>query len=330
MSRAIQTIASAAGAAGGTPINISLAGLQTDIAGRPANLVALSIRLVKSGAGTVRAQTGTIVIRDASEPLFDAPISELLGQQRERGEAVFCTLGSGSVADVLVATWRPGYGEFTEDAGHAAGLFQGGGSIVLTPPTDGALTWTYEVIAYLDTSGGLRIAPRAITRVLSATTRDIQGDFLLARLRDQTHTDGNSYSVRTSERELLTGVSGQILRQQYENSIGPAGDPVTLTATVQSTITTPNLIRSMLFDYSYGSGGKYPPISKLPRSAGSVTLTAGFAGAPLVTYLYPRSRAEAEALARQACQRHGIAYAAPLPPGNRPEYYPFLPYRLVS
>lgn len=329
--RVLQTIFSQAGVAAGTTTNVSLQPLATSIAGRPANLVGLTFRLAKSAASTVRTQGTNVVIRDNSEPLFDATLAEMASQERERGEAVHLRLGAASAADVVVATWRPGYGSDTRDAGHAAGLFVAGGGITITTPVDGAITYTIEVVAQLDASGPLRIAPRAITRALAATVREIPGDFLLARLRDAGHVDANTYSVRTSEREILTGVSGATIRGLYEKALGPAGDPVLLTAELQWTLASPNMVRAILSDFSYGSGEKMPPMSRLPRSAGNVSLVAGFAGAPIVTYIYPRTRGEAESLARTACDRAGVAYAAPMPPlSAAPELYPFLPLRLES
>ncbi len=327
--RAIQTIASGSAGSAAT-VNIPLSGLQTAIDGEPCNVVGISIRLTKTVASTVRPNPSQVIIRDAFEPLFDSTFLELLGQMRERSEGIQAQLGSASAADTALAVWRPGYGEMADDAGHAAGLFQGGGSVQFTTPTDVGQTTNYEVFASLDTSGGLRISPRAITRTLSATTRDIQGDFLLARLRDGSFSTANSYSVRTSKREIMTGLSGFAIQNAYESSLGPAGDPVVLTAVAQSTISPPNLIRAVCADFSYGSGEKLPPISRLPNSAGSVTLTAGFAGSPTVTYLYPRSRGEAENLARQACQRHSVPYRAPMPPSAPPDLFPFLPYCLVG
>lgn len=327
--RSVQTVASGT-LASAASVQIPLAGLQTSLDGEPANVMGFGIRITKGITSIVRPSTVAVVIRDSAEPLFDSNVAELLGQQRERGEAIVAQLGAVTAIDTVYAVWRPGYGQRVEDSGHAAGLFQGGGSISLTAPTDAGQTLTYEVTAFLDTSGGLRIAPRAITRVLASTARDIQGDFLLARLRDQSFANANTYAVRTSRREIINGLTGTSLSAMHESSLGPAGDPVVMTAVAQTTLVTPNFIRSILSDYSYGGGEKQPPISKLPTSDGSVTLTSGFSGAPLVTYLYPRSKGEAEALARQACSRHGIAYRAPVPPGGDPSLYPFLPLRLVG
>jgi hypothetical protein len=288
------------------------------------------IRITKTVASVNRPFPAQVVIRDSSEPIFDGSFLELLNQQRERGEGVVAQLGSASASDSAQAIWRPGYGLRVEDSGHASGLFQGGGSIQINFPTDAGQTYNYEILAMLDTSGGLKISSRAITRTLSSTTRDIQGDFLLARIRDASFATANSYAIRTSKRDILNGVNGLSLQQLYEASLGPAGDPVVLTAVAQTTIGPPNFIRSILADYSYGGGEKMPPISVLPESGGSVTLTNGFAGSPIVTYLYPRMRAEAESLARQACSRHGVPYRAPIPPGGNPTLYPYLPYRLVG
>lgn len=328
--RAIQTLAS--GSAGSaTTVNIPLSGLQTSVDGEPANVVGFGLRLTKTVASTVRPNPSQVIVRDSAEPLFDSTFLELLGQMRERGEGIQAQLGAASAADTALAFWRPGYGELADDSGHAAGLFQGGGSVQFTTPTDAGQTTNYELFAVLDTSGGLRIAPRAITRTLSSTTRDLQGDFLLARLRDASFSTAGSYSVRTSKREIVTGLSGFAIQNAYESSLGAAGDPVVLTAVAQSTISNPNLIRAILGDFSYGSGEKLPPISRLPDSGGSVTLTSGFVGSPVVTYLYPRSRQEAETLARAACQRHGVSYRAPMPPmGASPELFPYLPLRLVG
>lgn len=327
--QAIQTIFSAAVASAGV-VNAPLSALQTAIDGQPANVIGFGIRLTKTVATVNRPFPAQIVIRDSTEPLFDASFQELLAQHRERGEGLVCQLGAASAADTAYAVWRPGYGQRVEDSGHAAGLFQGGGSIQFTLPTDAGQTTNVEIVAFLDAGRGLCIAPRAITRTLAATTRDLQGDFLLARLRDGTFAPAGVYSVRTSAREILTGVVGASLSAAYESSLGPAGDPVVLTAIAASTLTGPNMIRSVLSSYSYGSGEKLPPIGKLPKSDGSVTLTAGFVGAPTVTYIYPRSRGEAESLARQACARHGVAYRAPMPPGGAPELYPYLPLKLVG
>lgn len=327
--RAIQSLFSAPVPSAGA-VNIPLTGLQTAIDGQPANVVGIAIRLTKTVATVNRPFPASVVIRDSSEPLFDSAFTELLAQHRERGEGLNAQLGAASAADTAFAIWRPGYGQRVEDAGHAAGLFQGGGSIQFTLPTDAGQTTNVEVFAYLDAGKGLCIAPRAITRTLSATTRDLTGDFILARLRDASHAAAGVYSVRTSAREILTGIVGASLTAAYESSLGPAGDPVVVTAVAQSTLSSPNMIRAILSDYSYGSGEKLPPISKLPKSDGSVTLSAGFVGAPIVTYLYPRSRGEAEALARQACSRHGVPYRQPIPVGGSPELYPFLPLRLVG
>lgn len=326
--RSIQSLAT--GTTGSaTQVTVSLSGLSTDVGGEPANVVGFGIRVSKTITSIVRPFPA-VVIRDSSEPLFDSTFLELLAQQRERGEAIVAQLGAVTAIDSASAVWRPGYGAEVKDAGHAAGLFQGGGSIVLTFPTDAGQTFTYEVIAYLDTNSGLRIAPRAITRTLSATTRDLQGDFLLARLRDGGFLTTASYSVRNAARELLTSISGLSLQHAYESSLGPAGDPVVLTAVAQTTIATPNLIRAMLNDFSYGAGEKTPPVSMLPDSRGTITLTSGFAGAPTVTYLYPRTRGEAEALARTACNRHGVPYRAPIPAGNDPSLYLYMPLKLVG
>lgn len=325
--RTQQTIGTAA-LTSGQSVTFPLTALQLKTAGRPTNVVGFGIRLTKTVASTVRPSAALITVRDAKEPQFDSTALELAGQMRERGEAPVLQLGAASAADTYFAVFRPGYGQKVQDSGHAAGLFQAGGSITITLPVDAGQTTNVEVTAYLDTSGGLRIAPRAITRQLAATTREVPGDYLLARLRDAGFVPANVFSVRTSERELLTGISGITLQQAYEASLGPAGDPVVLTAVAQTGISPPNLVRSILADFSYGGGEKQPPISVLPNSNGNVSALAGFTGALIVTYLYPRSLSEARELAAAACQAAGVPYAEPVPPGTNAELFQYLPYTL--
>jgi hypothetical protein len=321
-----QQIIGTAALTSGQSVTFPFTALQVKTAGRPTNLVGVSVRLAKTVASIVRPATAAITIRDAKEPQFDSTGLELAAQMRERGEAPTLQLGAASATDTFFAIFRPGYGLKPEDFAHAAGLFQSGGSITIALPVDAGQTTNVEVTAYLDTNGGLRIAPRAITRQLAATTREIPGDYLLARLRDAGFVAANVYSVRTSERELLTGITGLTLQQAYEASLGPAGDPVVLTAVAQTAISAPNFVRSILADYSYGSGEKQPPISYLPNSNGNVSALAGFAGAPIVTYLYPRSLAEARELAAAACQAAGVPLGEPVPPGTNAEMFQYLPY----
>lgn len=329
MARAIQTLYSAAlGSA--ASVNVSLTNLQTAIGNEPCNVTGFGIRLSKTVASTVRPNPANVVIRDYIEPQFDGSFLEIISQMRERGEGIVAQLGAASAADQAFAIWRPGYGLAVEDSGHASALFQGGGSIQFTLPTDAGQTTNVEIVAFLDTNGGLRIANRAITRTLASTVREVPGDYKLARLRDASFAVANSFSVRTSQRELISAVGGATLQSAYESSLGPAGDPVVITAIAQTGFGTPNLVRSMLQDYSYGGGEKMPPIARLPNSDGNVSLQSGFTGSPIVTYLYPRQREEAVSLARMACARHGVAYRAPIPPGSNPELYPYLPLRLIG
>lgn len=303
-------------------VTVPLTSLQTNVGGEPANLSGIIIRLTKGVGSIVRPSAANITIRDSSEVLFDGTIAELLGQMRERGEAIDAQLGAASASDSLLAIWRPGYGKQTEDQMGAAGLFTAG-SVVITGPTDAGQTTTYEVSAILD-GGRPRVHQRVITRTLVGS-RDVPGDFLLARLRDSAFAVGNTYSVRSNSQELLTSLSGRTLQSQSESSLGPAGDPVTLTAIAASTLVPPNFVRSMLAEYSYGSGEKMPPLNRLPESSGNINCTSGFTANLVVTQIFPRSRAECERLAQVAAARAGVPYNGIEPAAADPALYRFSP-----
>lgn len=303
-------------------VTVPLTALATSIQGQPANLAAIVIRLSKGVASTVRPYSASVIIRDSSEPLFDGSGAELLQQARERGESISAQLGSASAADACVLVWRPGYGRKVTDQQGAAGLFTSG-SVAITGPTDAGQTVTYEIVAVLD-GGAPRVHQRVLTKTL-AGARQVPGDFLLARLRDSAFAGATLYTVDTNGGNLISGVSGNTLQAQFETSCGPAGDPVLLTAVAQTTLTGPNFVRSLLSDYSYGSGEKLPPLSRLPDSNGNVNATAGFTANLVVTQIYPRTRAESERLMRQACERAGVPYVGVKPDTDEPGLMPYSP-----
>lgn len=133
--------------------------------------------------------------------------------------------------------------------------------------------------------------------------------------------------AQTPEEKELTARAGEPVLRHYETSLGPAGDPVVLTAVAQSTISGPNLVRAMLADYSYGSGEKMPPLGELPVSGTNINLTAGFVGAPIVTQIFRRDRAQAENMMRLACDRAGIPYTGVQPIVDVPGLRGFSPYK---
>lgn len=325
MNRQIQSIGTAALGSGGSA-NFSLQSLPTQIAGQPANIAALVIRIAKTVTSVNRPSAASITIRDNVENLFEGTGLELLAQSRERGEAVDAQLGAVTAIDAAVFVWRPGYGMRVEDQYAATGLFAAGGTVQVLLGTDAGQTSNVEVLAVLE-GGPPRVHQRVLTRTLAAGSRDLPGDFLLARLRDASFSDSAAYTVRSTTQDLITGAIGRTLRALYETSLGPAGDPVVLTAVAQSTISGPNLVRAMLADYSYGSGEKMPPLGELPTSGTNINLTAGFVGAPIVTQIFRRDRAQAENMMRLACDRAGIPYTGVQPIVDVPGLRGFSPYK---
>jgi hypothetical protein len=305
--RSLQVLATGTLASAASVV-VPFTALRTKVGGKLANLEAITIRLSKGAGSTVRPYTATVKIRDSEEVLFDSNGTELLMQQRERGESIVCQLGSGSATDACLLKWRPGYGADEADMQQAAGLFQGG-DITITAPADGGQTTTYEVVAHLALGDELRVPSRCVTRTLGASAREQAGNFLVASVRDQSFSAGASYTVETGQREIFTSVTGTILQQESEASLGPAGDPVTLTAVAASTLASPNFIRAAM---AGSSDYRLPPLSKLPESDGVLRLTAGFVGAPLTTVIYPRSAAEVRARMEAACNRAGIPFVKSL------------------
>lgn len=283
---------------------IPFTALRTKVGGFLANVEAIGIRLTKSVTSIVRPYAGSITIRDSDEVLFAAPMAELLMQQRERGEGIVAQLGAVTAIDSAFLKWRPGYGSDDADCQQASGLFLGGDLTFVTAPDAAASqTIAYEVIAFLALGRELRIPSRCVTRVLGATAREQAGDFKVVRVRDQSFSSSALYSVETGQREIFSSVSGLALQQAAESILGPAGDPVVLTAVAQTTIASPNFIRGAMGGFS---GAKQAPLSKLPSSDGVLRFTAGFVGAPLTTVIYPRTQADSRAKAEAAAARAGV------------------------
>ena len=309
MSRSLQVLASGtlASVAAANTVTIPFTALRTKVGGLLANVEAFSLRLTKSVTSTVRPYAGSVAIRDSDEVLIAAPMAEILAQQRERGEAIVAQLGAVTAIDTVVLKWRPGYGNRNADCQQAAGLFVGGDFTFVTAPDAAASqTITYELVAHLALGKELRIPSRTITRVLGATAREQAGVFKVVRVRDQSFSASAQYSLETGQREIFTNVSGTLLSALQESMLGPAGDPVTLTAVAQSTLVAPNLVRAAMAGFS---DKLQPPLSKLPDSDGVLRMTAGFVGAPLTTVIYPRSTAETRAKVEAAASRAGLSTA---------------------
>lgn len=305
--RSLQVLASGvlSSVAAANTVVIPFTALRTKVGGMLANVEAFSLRLAKSVTSTVRPWAGSIAIRDSDEVLFSAPMAEMLAQQRERGEAIVAQLGAVTAIDSVLLKWRPGYGNRNADCQQAAGLFVGGDlTFVTAPDAAGSQTITYELVAHLALGKELRVPSRCITRVLGATAREQAGVFKVARVRDQSFSAAAAYSVETGQREVFTNVSGNTLSALAETALGPAGDPVVLTAVAQSTLTAPNFIRAAMAGFSETL---LPPLTKLPDSDGVLRFTAGFVGAPLTTVIYPRSAAETRAKVEAAASRAGLS-----------------------
>lgn len=302
----LQTIATGSLAPGASATHAFTALKTRGRKGMVLNLKALHVRLAKGQASTVRPHACSLQIRDDSDLLFDGSGAELLMQARENSRAVRGVVGSASATDAANMTWRPGYGSDEADRQHAAGLFHGG-SITVTAPADatGSQAFAYQIVAELAPSNELRIASRAVTRSIGASDRTIPGDFLLARLRDGTHTAGNSYQVETSDGSIVEAVTGAMLTDAYECAVGSRSDYGFATAAL-SGLGSPCIVRA-----SEAYPGGDIPLTKLPHSAGNVALTSGFAGVPLVTYIYPRSKTEIESAAQRAAQRAGVNLESP-------------------
>jgi len=289
----------------GASTSVPFTSLPTVVGGLIANLEALEIRLTKSLASTVRPASATFRIRDMSEVLFDGNGLELARQMRERGESLSQVLGTGSSADTAVFRWRPGYGAEDGDMQHAAGLFVGG-DVLITMPADGtpSQAFAYEVIAKLALSKtDIRVANRAVTRTLASGARDLAGDFILARARDASFSTANTYTMGVGSRDIITSVSGAILQPSYETSLRPAGDPVLLTAVLQTTIGPPDFVRA--------AGGAYAkagllPVSKLPLSGGVAKFSGGWSGDVIATVIYPRDRDSVKQALAVAAARAGV------------------------
>lgn len=305
--RSLQVLASGTIATTATAqtVVVPFTALRTKVGGFLTNLEAISLRLTKTVTSIVRPYAGSITIRDSDEVLFAAPMSEVLAQSRERGEAISAQLGAVTAIDTTLLVWRPGYGSDEADCQQAAGLFVGG-DVTFVTAVDAAASQTiqWELVAHLALGNELRIPARAITRVLGASAREQAGQFKIARVRDQSFSAAASYSIETGQREVFTAVTGATLLRMEDTALGPAGDPVVLTAVAQTTLASPNFIRCAC---SGKSGTELPPLSKLPDSDGVLRMTAGFVGAPLTTVIYPRSAAETRAKVEAAAQRAGIS-----------------------
>lgn len=299
--RALQTLAS--GSLGSAAsVTIPFTALRTKIGGLLANVEAIFIRLTKTVATVNRPQAAAIRLRDSAEVLFDSNGIELLAQSRERGEGIVAQLGAASAADTCILKWRPGYGQEDGDLQQAAGLFQGG-DITITTQTDAGQTTNYEVVVAYALSKELKLPTRRVTRQLGASAREQAGQFLIAGVRDLSFSAAANYSLSSGQREIFSGVNGASLQNLYEGSLGPAGDPVVLTAVASSTLQTPNLIRAACAGQSTN---ELPPLSKLPSSEGNIQMVAGFVGTPLTSVLYPRSEQEIRDRLAEAAARAGI------------------------
>lgn len=278
-------------------VTVPFTSLPTSVRGLQANLSGLEIRIAKGAASTVRPATATVVIRDGAETKYEGTVLELVAEAREDGKAPQVTLGAASAADSVRAEWRPGYGRRHQDRAQAAGLFLGGG-VDIQLPTDAGQTYTVSVVARLLLhSRKLYLPSRAITRALSATDKGLAADYLLARLRDASHSAATEYVVTSAKGDFVRGVLGALVTDVYE-ALMPTADPIKTGAFSLSSIASPDFIRAVL-------GEREPQLTKLPESGGNMNWP-NFAGAPIVTEIRPQTAGDVEAAMRKIESTHGV------------------------